>query len=142
MPIGKSHAESSTFVLNRRVVIAGGQIDNYLATANIVEYDPASKPGTCCHRFLQAAGGHDRAALGDRLFVTGGYIGANSVSTVSSYASNRIWEAPTAPRASPHTLILPLAFAMLMAMGGLLAVLTTRRHRRIRQDNNRASKAA
>src|SRR6185437_3020752 len=72
MPIGKSHAESSTFVLNGRVILAGGQVDNWLATANVVEYDPATNTWAMLPPLPKPLEGVIVQPLGGRLFVTGG----------------------------------------------------------------------
>jgi N-acetylneuraminic acid mutarotase len=141
MPIGKSHAESATFVLNGRVIIAGGQIDNFQATANIVEFDPAANAWAMLPPLPRPLEGAIVQPLGDRLFVTGGYIGANSVSTVTSYTSNPFTGPPNATPALVPRLILPLEFGMMISLCGLLAVLTTRRHRKIRGDDHHPIKS-
>ncbi|HEY0007984.1 MAG TPA: hypothetical protein VGB55_04600, partial [Tepidisphaeraceae bacterium] len=41
LPTAKSHAESSVFVLNGKIVMAGGQVDPQSATREVVQYDPA-----------------------------------------------------------------------------------------------------
>lgn len=137
MPIGKSHAESSTFVLNGRVVIAGGQVDNFLATANIVEYDPATDAWAMLPPLPRPLEGTIVQPLGDRLFVTGGYIGANSVATVGSYTSNRFTGVPNMTAGIAPYVFLPLEFGLMLTLGGLLAVRAARRRRRrARWDND------
>jgi hypothetical protein len=42
MPLAKSHAEASTFVLNGKIVFAGGQTNYYEPTDNVIAYDPAA----------------------------------------------------------------------------------------------------
>ena len=137
MPIGKSHAESSTFVLNGRVVIAGGQIDNFQATANVVEYDPASNTWAMLPALPKPLEGVIVQPLGERLFVTGGYVGAYSLSTVSSYTSNPFTGPPNSTADGAPHLMLPLGLTMTMTMGGVLSVLAARRHRKRREDNTR-----
>lgn len=132
MPIGKSHAESGTFVLNGRVIIAGGQNDNFQATANIVEYDPAANAWAQLPPLPRPLEGVIVQPLGDRLFVTGGYIGANSVATSASYVSNRFTGLPNAAPDGPQ-LPLPVGFGMLLALGGFLAVVAMRRNQKIRR---------
>lgn len=135
MPIGKSHAESSTFVLDGRVIIAGGQVDNYQATENVVEYDPASDTWSLLPPLVRPLEGTIVQPLGGRLFLTGGYIGSNSMATVASYTSNPFTGPPNdAPDAVP-ALMLPLSFSLLLAAGGLLAVVVRRRIRSIRPVN-------
>lgn len=136
MPIGKSHAESSTFVLNGRVVIAGGQIDNFQATDNVVEYDPAANTWSLLPPLPKPLEGTIVQPLGGRLFLTGGYIGSNSVATVSSYFSNPFSGTPNTAGGTAPRSILPLGFGMMLTMSGLLAVLIRRRRRRSRQDND------
>jgi len=42
MPIGKSHLEGATFLSNGRIVMAGGQVDWYAPTTNVIAFDPAA----------------------------------------------------------------------------------------------------
>jgi N-acetylneuraminic acid mutarotase len=42
MPAKISHVSSSTFVLNNRIVIAGGETDHGDATSSVLSYDPLS----------------------------------------------------------------------------------------------------
>jgi N-acetylneuraminic acid mutarotase len=129
MPIGKSHAESSTFVLNGRVVIAGGQVDNWLATDNIVEYDPSANAWDLLPPLPAPLEGVIVQPLGDRLFVTGGYVGYNSAATVNSFESNPFTGAPNRAAGIPLQILLPFSFAMLTLLGGLLALRAARRRR-------------
>lgn len=130
MPIGKSHAESSTFVLNGRVVIAGGQIDNFQATDSILEYDPTTNTWAHLPPLPKALEGVIVQPLGDRLFVTGGYIGSNSVATVASYTSNPFTGMPNATPAAVPPLGMRFGLGMLLAAGCFLALVTTRRNRK------------
>jgi len=135
MPIGKSHAESSTFVLNGRVVIAGGQIDNFQATGNVVEYDPASNTWDMLPTLPKPLEGTIVQPLGDRLFVTGGYIGANSVATVASYTSNPFMGMPNSTVGVASHLTWPVGFGMMMTLCGL-TVLAARHRRRVGRSRN------
>lgn len=121
MPIGKSHAESSTFVLNGRVVIAGGQVDNWLATGNIVEYDPASNTWAMLPPLPKPLEGVIVQPLGDRLYVTGGYVGTNSIASVGSYSSNYFTGEPNSTTGVSPAVVL-YGLALLMIMGGLFAL--------------------
>jgi N-acetylneuraminic acid mutarotase len=134
MPIGKSHAESSTFVLDGRVVIAGGQVDNYLATANVVEYDPAADAWALLPPLPRPLEGTIVQALGGRLFVTGGYIGTNSVATVASYTSTPFAGPPNAPVGPAARLVAPLGLAAVLMLSGFAAtvVAAARRQRRVK----------
>jgi N-acetylneuraminic acid mutarotase len=40
MPIAKSHTEAGTYVSAGKIVMAGGQVDNYQPTNNVISYDP------------------------------------------------------------------------------------------------------
>ena len=46
LPTPKSHAESSTFVLNGRIIMAGGQVGRFDATDEVVSYNPATNAWT------------------------------------------------------------------------------------------------
>lgn len=77
MPMSKSHAESSIFVSNGKVVFAGGQIDNYASSSMVLVFDPAANtwailgnlPGPLQGTFLQP--------VGNKLVLTNGYDGTN-----------------------------------------------------------------
>jgi hypothetical protein len=102
---------------------------------NIVEYDPASNTWDMLPTLPIPLEGTIVQPLGDRLFVTGGYIGENSVATVASYTSNRFTGTPNSTAGLAPHFVLPLGFGMMMTMSGVFAVLAARRHRRIRQDH-------
>lgn len=137
MPIGKSHAESSTFVLNGRIVIAGGQVDNWLATANVVEYDPASNTWAMLPPLPAPLEGVIVQPLAGRLFATGGYVGYNSVASVASYSSAPITDSSHAPAGiAPHVVL--FGCALLTAACGLLALAAARRRRTARPANARS----
>jgi N-acetylneuraminic acid mutarotase len=42
LPLAKSHIEGGTFVSDGKIVMAGGQVDNFQPTAQVVSYDPAA----------------------------------------------------------------------------------------------------
>lgn len=129
MPIGKSHAECSTFVLNDRVIVAGGQIDNFQATDNVMEYDPAANTWAMLPPLPQPLEGVIVQPLGDRLFLTGGYIGSNSLATVASYTSTPFTGPPNTTPTTPPPLNWALGFGMLLTLSGLLAAVAVRRNR-------------
>ena len=134
MPVARSHAESSTFVLNNRIIVAGGQIDNFLATSKVLEYDPAADKWDILPDLPLPLEGVIVQPMGGRLFVTGGYVGFNSVATAASFSSNPFTGFPNSTAGyAAHNLVLPLAFGMMMTMSGLFAVLAAKRHRRTRQ---------
>lgn len=132
MPIGRSHTESSTFVLDGRVIIAGGQIDNYQATANVVEYDPASDTWDMLPSLPRPLEGVIVQPLGGRLFATGGYIGNNSVASVASYSSNRFTGPANYSTGFVRRIVLPIAGGSLLLLGSMLAVVASRRERILR----------
>jgi hypothetical protein len=42
LPTAKSHTEGATFATDGKIVMAGGQLDNYQPTSQVVAYDPAA----------------------------------------------------------------------------------------------------
>jgi len=46
MPTAKSHLEGGTFVSDGKIILAGGQVDNFAPTAEVVAYDPAADSWT------------------------------------------------------------------------------------------------
>jgi len=42
LPVAKSHIEGGTFVADGKIIMAGGQTDNFQPTSQVVEYDPAA----------------------------------------------------------------------------------------------------
>lgn len=72
LPAAISHMSSSTFVLNGRIVVAGGETDHNDATASVIAYDPLSNTWDAltslpAPRFSGAAG-----AIDGVLYFTGG----------------------------------------------------------------------
>src|SRR4029077_2267124 len=85
MPVGKSHAESSTFVYNGAIYVAGGQADNFKASDTFLRYDPASDTWSQLPPLPVPLEGTIVRPLGDKLIVTCGYIGNFGA------ASTRTW---------------------------------------------------
>ena len=85
MPVGKSHAESSTFVYNGAIYVAGGQGDNFKASDTFLRYDPASDTWSQLPPLPVPLEGTIVQPLGDKLVVTCGYIGNFGA------ASTRTW---------------------------------------------------
>ena len=135
MPIGKSHAEAGTFVLDGRVIISGGQIDNFQATNNIVEYDPAADAWSLLPTLPLPLEGVTVQPLGNRLFATGGYIGSHSRATTASYTSTVFTGPPNSRVGLVPRVVLPVEAAMMATLGSALAVVRVRRRRKLRQDN-------
>jgi N-acetylneuraminic acid mutarotase len=77
MPLSKSHTESSTFVSNGKVILAGGQVDNYAATNTIEEYDPATNTWAILGNMPGVLEGTMMQLVGNQLVLTNGYDGAN-----------------------------------------------------------------
>ncbi|HET6249923.1 MAG TPA: hypothetical protein VFE47_19695, partial [Tepidisphaeraceae bacterium] len=124
--------ESGTFALNGRVIIAGGQNDNFQATANIVEYDPATNVWALLPPLPRPLEGVIVQRLGDRLFVTGGYIGANSVATSASYGSNPFTGAPNSRPPVAQQAGFPFDLVTLLALTGVVVLVGARRNRKTR----------
>jgi N-acetylneuraminic acid mutarotase len=86
MPVARSHAESSTFVTDDgKIVIGGGQIDDFKAAGSIFKYDPASDRWTELAPLPIPLEGVDLQQVGSKLIVSMGYDGLSGV------ASTRTW---------------------------------------------------
>jgi N-acetylneuraminic acid mutarotase len=78
LPTAKSHAEHSTFVMNGRIIMAGGQVGVFDATDEVVSSDPTSdhwsqfgrRPATLGPGFCQPSG--------NRIVVTSGNRGTST----------------------------------------------------------------
>jgi N-acetylneuraminic acid mutarotase len=46
LPMAKSHTEGGTFVSQGKIIMAGGQVDNFQPTGQVVSYDPATNAWT------------------------------------------------------------------------------------------------
>jgi N-acetylneuraminic acid mutarotase len=78
LPIAKSHIEGGTFVLDGKIVMAGGQIDNFQPTANVIAYDPATNSWTTLFSLPAARQGAIVRAVGNAVYVTLGGTQTNS----------------------------------------------------------------
>lgn len=78
MPISKSHMEGGSFVLDGKIVMAGGQIDNFQPTANVIAYDPNTNSWTTLQSLPAARQGGIVRAIGDRVYQTIGGSQTNS----------------------------------------------------------------
>ncbi|HEX4793518.1 MAG TPA: carbohydrate-binding protein [Humisphaera sp.] len=86
MPIARSHIEASTFVTNEgKIVVAGGQVDNFLATNSVMEFNPVTNHWTSLAPLPTPMEGTVVQQIGSKLIMTGGYDG------VSGIASNQTW---------------------------------------------------
>jgi N-acetylneuraminic acid mutarotase len=77
MPMSKSHSEPSAFASDGRIIIAGGQIDNYAATNTILQYDPATNSWSLLGNLPGALQGTMLQRIGNRLILTNGYDGTH-----------------------------------------------------------------
>lgn len=76
-PISKSHAESSAFVHNGKIIWAGGQKDPQAPTSNVVQYDPATGKWSTLASLPTARQGVVVAPVGDYMVITTGGINTN-----------------------------------------------------------------
>lgn len=77
IPRSVSHAESSTFVLNGKIIIAGGQVDPQAPTRSVYQYDPATNRWTTLASIPSARQGVVVQKVGDYLVITTGGIQTN-----------------------------------------------------------------
>ena len=77
MPRSKSHTEASAFVRDGKIVIAGGQIDQFASTDTILQFDPASNSWSLLGRLPAALQGTVLQPVGSRLILTQGYDGTH-----------------------------------------------------------------
>lgn len=85
MPQGKSHMESSTFVWNGKVILAGGQTDNYQSTNTMLQYDPATNSWSMLAPLPMALQGVIVQPLDGQLITTCGYDGLIGVTSKSTW---------------------------------------------------------
>jgi N-acetylneuraminic acid mutarotase len=94
MPIARSHTESSTFVTDDgKIVIGGGQVDDFLAAASVFEYDPTTNHWSQLAPLPIALEGTVFQKVGNKLILTMGYDGLTGVAT------NRTWVGTWPPAA-------------------------------------------
>jgi N-acetylneuraminic acid mutarotase len=74
MPVAKSHNESATFVLNGRIVFAGGQVNHFEATNNVVAYDPSTNSWSTLAALPEVRQGATINLVGGKLVITQGAI--------------------------------------------------------------------
>lgn len=83
MPLGKSHIESGSFVLDGKIVMAGGQTDNFDSTTSVVAYDPSANAWTTLAPLPVQRQGSVIRAVGNAVYmVTGAVYTAGPLSTV------------------------------------------------------------
>jgi N-acetylneuraminic acid mutarotase len=77
MPINKSHAESATYVTpDGKIIVAGGQVDDWKSTNNVVEYDRAKNQWTTLGTLPVALQGPVVQQVGNKIVVTTGNQGS------------------------------------------------------------------
>ncbi|MDB5325009.1 MAG: N-acetylneuraminic acid mutarotase [Phycisphaerales bacterium] len=74
MPGSKSHAESSSFVMNGKIIIAGGQKDPQDPSSSVYQYDPATNKWTYLSALPAARQGTVVQLVGNYLVMTTGGI--------------------------------------------------------------------
>jgi N-acetylneuraminic acid mutarotase len=72
LPEGISHAESGTLVINGKIVVLGGQIDDIQVTADVRVYDPASDTWSLLTPLPEDRKGGVAGYLDGKLFYTNG----------------------------------------------------------------------
>jgi N-acetylneuraminic acid mutarotase len=83
IPQKKSHDESGTFIApNGHIISAGGQIDDYGQTANVIDYDPATGHWTTIGTLPKALMGPVVQQLGDKIIVTTGNDGKGPITSL------------------------------------------------------------
>ncbi|HEX3356281.1 MAG TPA: kelch repeat-containing protein [Tepidisphaeraceae bacterium] len=76
-PIAKSHAEASTFVLDGKIIRAGGQVWPQLPTSSVAMYDPATNKWSTLASLPAARQGTTVQLVGDYFVMTVGGINTN-----------------------------------------------------------------
>ena len=93
MPRSKSHTEASAFVHDGKIVIAGGQIDQYASTDTILQFDPTSNSWAFLGRLPAALQGAVLQPVGPRIILTQGYDG--------THMNSQTWTSNLPTAASP-----------------------------------------
>jgi N-acetylneuraminic acid mutarotase len=72
LPVPISHISSSTFVLNGRIIVAGGETDHGVATNRVTAYNPSTNAWTSLTNLPSARFSGVAAAIGDEIYFTTG----------------------------------------------------------------------
>jgi N-acetylneuraminic acid mutarotase len=88
MPQGKSHMESSTFVWNGKVILAGGQSDNFQSTATILQYDPATNTWAYLSPLPTPLQGVAVQVAGSKIIAGMGYDGLFGAPATATYVAS------------------------------------------------------
>ena len=95
MPVPKSHDESGTFIVNGKIVLAGGQVDDFQSTNNISEYDPATNQWYILAPLPNTLAGTIAQKIGSKFYVISGYDGRSGIATMQTFVGN--WAGTTTP---------------------------------------------
>jgi N-acetylneuraminic acid mutarotase len=79
MPVAKSHFECSTFILNGKIVAAGGQIGDYKSTDDVSMYDPATNKWSTLGKLPAPLQGPVVQQYGNKIIVTTGNKGSGPI---------------------------------------------------------------
>ncbi len=78
LPIAKSHMEGGTFVSDGKIIMAGGQVNDFQPTSNVVAYDPAVDKWTTLTSLPAARQGGIVRRIGNKVIVALGATQTNS----------------------------------------------------------------
>jgi N-acetylneuraminic acid mutarotase len=87
MPQGKSHMECATFVWNGKIILAGGQADNFQSTSTILQYDPAANSWSMLAPLPMGLQGEIVQPLAGKLFVAAGYDGLVGIPSTATWST-------------------------------------------------------
>ena len=74
LPFAKSHIEAGTFVSDGKIIMAGGQVDNFQPTNNVVAYDPAANAWTTLAPLPRTLQGAIVQRVGDQIVIALGGV--------------------------------------------------------------------
>jgi hypothetical protein len=77
LPTAKSHTEGATFGTDGKIVMAGGQLDNYQPTSQVVAYDPAANAWTTLQPLPALRQGAIVQRIGYKVVITLGAVQTN-----------------------------------------------------------------
>ncbi len=89
MPVRKSHAEAATFLLDGRIVVAGGMVDNFASTSNVVMYEPANNTWVTLPPLPLPLQGTVVQHVGNQIIITTGNTG-DRVGRTTTWVGNLV----------------------------------------------------